>query len=161
MMTEAPLRKRDREPEAMRDSVDVREAKRSHGQQTDRFPDLLQLDRILSDDDDEEFAPSEELLNGVMRSLEEEIGATCSTSYPSSSTADNSAGPDISSDQEGETRDSDFGVDLCYLLKASDDELGLPLNVVLNLKDEVCLSTKETSEGLLESSDLKVWHFFE
>ena len=55
------------------------------------------------------------------------------------------------------------GFDLCYLLEASDDELRIPPNPVLDIKDEDGLSTKETSKDLLASLDLKSlgenWHF--
>ena len=79
-MTQAPLRKRDREPEALPDSIDVREPKRFHGEETDRFLHLLQFHETLADELEEEFSPSEELVNRLMRSLEEEIGVACSSS---------------------------------------------------------------------------------
>lgn len=162
MMSEA-LGKRCREPEALLDSSDAGEPKRFHCEETDRFLQLLQLDKTLSDDDDEEGAPSEELLNGIMRNLEEEIAATCSTSYHSSNSGDNSVATDISSRHEGETPDSDSGDDLCYLLEASDDELGIPRSPVLDLKQEICQSPKKTSDGLSDITDLKSlcenWHF--
>lgn len=155
------LRKRSREPEAPLDSCDAGEPKRFHCEETDRFLQLLQLDKTLSDDDDEECAPSEELLKGVMRNLEEEIAATCSTSHISSNSGDNSA--DISSRHEGETLDSHSGDDLCYLLEASDDELGIPRSPDLDLKQEICQSPKKTSDGLSDITDLKSicenWHF--
>jgi len=157
------LRKHGREHEALLDSIDASEPKRLHREETDRFLHLLGLDKTLSDDDEEECAPSEELINGVMRSLEEEIAATCSASYNPSDSGDNSAAANISSGHEGQTRDSDSGVDLCYLLEASDDDLGIPPSPVLDLKDEVRQSPKETSNGLSESTDLNSldenWHF--
>jgi hypothetical protein len=157
------LRKRACEPEAQMDSMDVREPKRFHGEETDRFLHLLQLDKTLADDEEEECVPSEELVEGVMRSLEEEIGMTCSTSYPSSCSDVNSVASDISSGKEGQNLDSDSVFDLCHLLEASDDELGIPPSPVQDLKDELCLSPNETSEGLSESRDLKSlgdnWHF--
>jgi len=157
------LRKRGREPEALLDSLDAGEAKRFHCEETDQFLHLLQLDKTLSDDDEEECAPSEELVNGVMRSLEEVIAATCSTSYHPSSSGDNSAAADISGCHGSQTRDSDLGDDLCYLLEASDDELGIPPSPVLDLKREVCQSPKQTSDGLSESTYIKSlaenWHF--
>jgi hypothetical protein len=69
-----------------------------------------------------------------MRSLEEEIAATCSTSYLPSNSEDNSAASDIFSGQESQTLDYDSGVDLSYLLEASDDDLGIPPSPVLDLK---------------------------
>lgn len=145
------------------DSIDVQEPKRFHGEETDEFLQLLQLDKTLTDEEEEESAPSEELVEGVMRSLEEEIGVTCSTSYPSSTSGDNSVASNISSGHEGETLSSDSVFDLCYLLEASDDELGIPPSPVQDLKYEICLSPKETAEGLLDSQDLKSlsenWHF--
>jgi hypothetical protein len=156
------LRKRGREPEALLDSIDAGDPKRFHCEETDRLFHLLQLDKTLSDDE-EECALSEELVNGVMRSLEEEIAATCSTSSHPSNSDDNPAAADISSGHEGETRDSDSGIDLNYLLEASDDELGIPPSPVLDLKDEVCLSARGTSASdLTENPDLKFlsenWH---
>jgi hypothetical protein len=156
------LGKREREPESLKDSIDVGEPKRFHGEETDRF--LLQLDKTLSDEDEEEeCAPSEELVNGVMRSLEEEIAATCTTSYLPSNSEYNSAASDIFSGQESQTLDFDSGGDLSYLLEASDDDLGIPPSPVLDLKHEVCPSPKETVEGLSENPYLKSlgenWHF--
>jgi hypothetical protein len=147
------LKKRGREPEALPVSTDVREAKRFHGEETDRFCHLLLLDKMLSQEE-EECAPSEEVVNGVMESLEEEIGTTSFTFCPSNS-GDNSASSDISSGQEGETLASDSEVELFYLLEASDDELGIPLSPVLDSKDVIWQSPKETSEDLLENPDLK------
>lgn len=76
---------------------------------------------------------------------------------------DTSAASDTCRDHEGQSLDSDAGGDLSYLLSASDYELGIPLNTTLNLKDEVCLSREDTSEGLSENPDLKYlgenWHF--
>jgi hypothetical protein len=70
---------------------------------------------------------------------------------------------DIFRGHEGETVASNSGFDLCYLLEASDDELRIPPNPVLDIKDEDGLSTKETSKDLLASLDLKSlgesWHF--
>ena len=144
------------------ESSDVQEPKRFHGEETDRFLHLLQLDKTF-DDVEEDCAPSEELVEGVMRSLEEELGVTCSTSYPSSSSLDNSLASDISSGNEGQTLDSNSVFDLCYLLEASDDELGIPASPVVGFKDELCLSSMETSEGLWENLDLisigENWHF--
>jgi hypothetical protein len=161
-MTET-LRKRGREHEVLPDSIDVPEPKRLHAEKTDRFLQLLQFDKTLADEEEEECAPSEELVNGVMRSLEEEIAGTSSTSYLSSNFGDNSAASEISSDHAEGTVASDSGMDLCYLLEASDNELGIPPSPVLNWKDEVCKSPKKTSESLWETPDLKSlgenWHF--
>lgn len=153
------LGKREREPETLLNSSVVAEPKRFHGEETDQF--LFQLDKTLSDEDEEEeCAPSEELVSGIMRSLEEEIATTCSTSYLPSNSEDNSAASDIFSGQESQTLDSDSAFDLSYLLEASDDDLGIP---VLGLKREVCPSPKEASEGLSETPYLKSleenWHF--
>jgi hypothetical protein len=156
------LSKRGREPEALADSIDVREAKRFLGEETDRFLDLLQLEQSLAEEE-EDCAPSEELISGVMRSLEKEIAVTCRTSNLCSNSGDTSAASDTCGDHEGQTLDSDAGVDLSYLLDASDYELGIPPSTTLNLKDEDWLSRKETSEGLSEYPDLKYfcenWQF--
>lgn len=159
-MTHA-LRKRDREPEALPVSTDVLEAKRFHGDETERFCDLLQIDKTLSQEE-EEWAASEEVINEVMKSLEEEIGTAPFTSCPSNS-GNIFASSDISSGQEGETLASDLGDDLFYLLWASDDELGIPLGPATNVMDDVCQSPEEKSEGLLENPNLKsngeIWDF--
>lgn len=161
-MSEA-LRKRGRETDALLDSIDVGEPKRFHPEETDRFHHLLQLDKTLSDEDEEDCAPSEELVNGIMKSLEEKIAAVSSTSYNSSISGDNSVAVDISGGDEGQTRDSNSGDHLCYLLEASDDELGIPPSPGLDLKHEVCQSPKKTSDGLSDIMDLKSlcenWHF--
>jgi len=152
------LRKRSREPENLPNSTDVRERKRFHVEEMDQFHHLLLLDKTLAAAE-EECAPSEEVVNGVMRSLEEEIGVN---SYPSSNFGVDWAAYDKSSGHEGQTLASDSGIDLIYLLEASDDELGIPLSPVLDLKDEVCQSTKETSECLFNNPDLESlenWHF--
>lgn len=147
-MTQALLRKRGRDLEALPDSIDVQERKRFHGEETDGFLHLLQLNQTLGEDDEEDgFSPSEELVNRVMRSLEEEIATTCSTSYPSPNSGYNSAATDISSNQEGLTRDTDSGVDLCYLLEASDEDLGISPSPVLDLTEELCRSSEKPSEG--------------
>jgi len=149
MMMTQTFRKRDREPEALPVSTDVPEAKRFHGEETER-------------QEEEGWGASEEVINEVMKSLEKEIGTAPFTSYPSNS-GNNSASSNISSGLEGETLASDSGDDLFYLLGASDDELGIPLSPLTNLKDEVCQSPRETSEGLLENPDLKsigdIWDF--
>jgi len=146
------LRKRGRDTEALPVSTDVRGVKRFHGEETDK---------TLSQEE-EECVASEEVISEVMKSLEEEIDTICFTSYPSNS-GDTSTSSDISSSQEGETQASDSGDDLFYLLEASDDELGIPLSPVLDLKNEVCQYPKVTSEGLLENPDFKslgeIWDF--
>ena len=68
---------------------------------------------------------------------------------------DNSAATDIYGSYQGEIVASGSGFDLCDLLEASDEELGIPPNPVLILKNDICVSMKETSEGLLESPSLK------
>nr|ABK26546.1 unknown [Picea sitchensis] len=148
-------RKRGREPEALPDSIDVPEPKRFHGEETDRFLQVLQLVKSVADEEEEEYAPSDELVSGVMRKLEEEIAATRSTSILPSYSGDNAAASDIYRDHEGQTLDSDAGVYLSYLLNASDDELGIPPSSALDLKDEVYLCQKETSAGLSVNPDLK------
>jgi len=150
------IQKRGRDQEALSDSIDIQEPKHLHIEKTEQFLHLLQFDKTLADEE-EEYAPSEELVNGVVRGLEEELGVT---SYSSSNFGDNSAGTNISNGHSWKTLAPDSTIDLCYLLEASDDELGIP---VLNWKDEVCQSPKlETSEGFWSSSDLKslgeTWH---
>lgn len=157
------FRKRRSECEVL---SDVQEPKRFHAKETEAlFLHLLQLEKFLADEEElDESAYSEEMVNRVMRSLEEEIiSTTYSTSHTSSNNKDSSKALDISNCHGGKTLASDSGIDLCHLLEASDDELGIPPSSVVDLKDKVCQSLKETSEGLSESPDFKSfgenWHF--
>lgn len=147
------LGKREREDESLLKSIDVGEPKRFHGEQTDRF--VSQLDETSVDEDVEECAPNGELVNGIMKSLEEQSSPTCSTSYLNSNSKDNSAASHSFIGQESETLGSDLGFDLSYLLEASDDDLGIPPSPVLDLRHELCPNTKETTDGLSESPYLK------
>jgi len=147
------LRKRGRETEVLLDSNEVREFKRFNGEETDLFRHLPLPDNILAE---EQAVCSEDVVCGVMRSLEEEISATCSTFYAPIS-ADNSSASDISHGYDSQTLVSNSDIDLCYLLEASDDDLGIPSGPVLDFKDEICQFPKETlsAEGLCENPDLK------
>lgn len=156
------LRKRGREPQALGDSIDAAHPKRFCSEETDRFLHLLQLDKTLSEDDDDDCAPSEELVNEVMKSLEEEISATSSTSHHISNSGDNLATDNASRDDPDRTQDSDLGDDICYPWHASQGEPGIPPNPILDLNDEICQSPNRTMDGLLESMDVKSipenWH---
>ena len=144
------------EPEALPDSIYVPAPKRFHDEETDRFVHLLQLDKTVADEEEDEYAPIEQLVSRIMRNLEEEIAATCSSFILPSIFADNAAAAsDIYRDHEGQTLDSDAWFDLSYLMNALDDELDIPPSLALDLKDEVCLSQKETYVALSENSDLK------
>jgi len=157
------LRKRGREPEVLQDSTDVRESKRFNGQETDPFRHLPLLGELAAAE--EECTPIEDFGCGAMRSLEEEISSACSTSFVPNS-GDDSANSDISSGHECQTLVSESGIDLCYLLEASDDELGIPPSPVLDLNEEVYQSRKEilTIESFWENQDIKCFsenNFFE
>lgn len=145
------LRKRGREPEVLLDSNEAREFKRFNGEETDLFRHFPLIDKTLAE---EQAACCEDVVCGVMRSLEEEISATCSTFYAPIS-ADNSSASNISRGYESQTLVSD--IDLCYLLEASDDDLGIPSGPVLDFKDAVCQFPKETlsAEGLSENPHQK------
>jgi len=145
------LKKRCLERGALPDSIDILATKR---ERTDCFLQLLQFDKTLADET-EECSPTEEVVNGVMRSLEQEIAGISCTSYLTSNFVDNSAAYDISNGPGDQTLASDSGIDLCYLLEASDDELGIPPNPYLSWKDEVHQFPKEISEGLWETPDLQ------
>jgi len=151
MMMTQTLRKRDREPEALPVSTDAQEVKRFHGEETGWF---CQLDKTLSQEE-EEWGASEEVINEVMKSLEEEISTAPFTSCPSNS-GHNLASSDISSGQEGGTVASDLGDDLFYLLGASDGELGIPMSPLTNIMDEVRQSPEEKAD--LKSIS-QVWDF--
>lgn len=146
-------RKRGGELEAPPNSTEVRESKRFKGEETDLFSEFSQLDRFTVAEE-EAAASSDDRVSGVMRTLEEDISATCSTLY-APITVDNSWAFDISCDCEAQTLVSESGIDLSYLLEASDDDLGIP---VLDLKyDQVCQFPWETlpAQGLSENPDLK------
>lgn len=68
---------------------------------------------------------------------------------------DNSAASDISIGHAGQTLALGSGFDLCYLVEASEDDLGIPPIPYLNCKDEFCQFPKKTSEGLWEIPDLQ------
>lgn len=157
----ATLRKRCLEPEALPDFTDLRESKRFNGicEETDLFLHLPLIEKTPAENEEvnEECASSEDFVTGVMRSLEEEISATCSTFYAPISGDNNSSAYDICSVHEGQTLISDSDIDLCYLLEASDDELGIPSSPILDSKNEFCQPPKETftAEGLSATPDLK------
>lgn len=148
------LGKREREPEFLQDSIGVGHRKRFHGKETDGF--LSQLDKTLTEgEEEEECSPNEEAVNGLMRILEEEIGTPSSTSYLPSNSEENSAASYTFSSHESQTLGSDMGIDLSYLLEASDDDLGIPPSPVLELNDEIFPSPNQTTEGLSENAYLK------
>ena len=80
------------------------------------------MDQTIAEEK-QEFAGDEDFVNEVLRSLEEEIARTCSTSYSFCNSGDNSAVSDISGSHEVQILDSDLGIDLCYPLEASDKGL--------------------------------------
>lgn len=90
---------------------------------------------LLEDVDSEDRNTSEELLSGVMRSLEEEIGVSCSTSYEGSDTSGLSRESSILSDIACGSGAAN-GVDIDYLLGASDDELGILPSCLLDFGEE-------------------------
>ncbi|GLJ07831.1 hypothetical protein SUGI_0075000 [Cryptomeria japonica] len=95
-------------------------------------------------EDDEKCTASEEAVSGIMRSLEEEIGITsCSTSYDSSAglKRDESVSSDMTSCC-GDTGE----INLDFLLEASDDELGIPLQ---NSEEDCNLSSTSSKEEIL------------
>ncbi|GLJ07830.1 hypothetical protein SUGI_0074990 [Cryptomeria japonica] len=125
------LKKRCREDEAPLTSP-----KRSRAETEKLIFELLE--------EEEKCTASEEVVNGIMRSLEEEIGLTsCSTSYDSSSGSkrDESVSSDMTS------RYGDSGeINLDYLLEASDDELGIPLQ---NSEEDHNLFSSSSKEEFL------------
>lgn len=144
------LRKRGRESES---SPDVGESKRFNGQDTDPFLHLPLLDETLAAAE-EEYDPSEDFGCEAMRSVEEELNGTCSTFFAPNS-VDKSANLDISSEHERRTVVSEWRIDLCYLLEASDDELGIPPSPVLDLKGDVSKSREEifTTQSFWENPE--------
>lgn len=159
-MTEM-FRKRRSEREVLSNFVDVSQApKRFHAgkEKTELFLDLLQLEKMFADEEEfDECAHSEEMVNRVMRSLEEEIiSTTYSTSFISSNCRDNLEVLDFSNGHGGQTLASDSGICL-------DDEIRIPPSSVLDLKDDVCQSLKETSKGLSENPGSEMlgqkWYF--
>ncbi|GLJ07838.1 hypothetical protein SUGI_0075230 [Cryptomeria japonica] len=106
----------------------------------------------------------DEVVNGVMRSLEEEIGLTCSSSFfegsggSSGLSTDNLMAPDMN---------NCCGIDVGYLLGASDDELGLPPSPLLNSDEqpgspslnESCASCLDFPQNAELKSFLGNWQF--
>eukprot|EP00252_Welwitschia_mirabilis_P014003 TRINITY_DN31006_c0_g1_i1.p1 TRINITY_DN31006_c0_g1~~TRINITY_DN31006_c0_g1_i1.p1 ORF type:complete len:194 (-),score=38.23 TRINITY_DN31006_c0_g1_i1:294-875(-) len=105
-------RNRDAEPDA-----EPRETKLKQEQSSaaDEFLHLL--------DNDDEINASEEDVSGVMRSLEQEICSTSSGSVPEEGLGSEILGSGSETENQGKGWSS--GVDLGYLLEASDDELGI------------------------------------
>jgi len=134
------LKKRGREDEALQDFS----VKRFHGESEQNVLDILEeIENEGTFQEEEHCLASEEALNGVMKSLEAEIGLTvCTTSYEGF--GDEYVAPDTTSRQDTEGRDCGE-IDLDYLLGASDDELGIPASPLQNLENEAIssLSSKE------------------
>ncbi|KAH9312567.1 hypothetical protein KI387_027602, partial [Taxus chinensis] len=118
------LKKRSHEDEALLFSL-----KRFHGETEQQilriFEEIEYVDKIQ-----EEAAVSR-----VMTSLGKEIGvSSCSTSYQGFSEI--SRDGYLASDMTSAYGATDGVIDLDYLLAASDDELGIPLSPVANLKGQ-------------------------
>lgn len=152
------LRKRGRETEALLDSTDVQDYKRFNGtgEEMDlfrHFPAVLGKTQLA----DREASSNEDFLSGVMRSLEEEDISTTTSTFYAPISVHNSPASDICRGYEGQTLVSDSGIDLSYLLEASDDDLGIPSGPSLDFNNEICQSSHEilSAEGLSENSDLK------
>ncbi|KAH9312560.1 hypothetical protein KI387_027595 [Taxus chinensis] len=164
------LAKRSREDEAPQDSV-----KRFRG---DTEKQLLCLFQEIESADklqvEESFGPSDDVVNQVMRSLEEEIGitASCSTSYEGFGDSfalkrDDTVASDVTSRYE--IQSPDYGeIDLDYLLGASDDDLGIPPSPLQNLGNQTLLSLPEdegfrlsldSSENAEQKGFVDNWHY--
>lgn len=114
-------RKRGREENDELSFSDVSEAKRFNGL-TAQGEELLHLLEDMDPNDEKSLGDSEELVEGVMRSLEEEIGVQ--TSCSSNNLDENIQLEDFLLAESANSLDSN--VELGYLLEASDDELGIP-----------------------------------
>ncbi|GLJ07829.1 hypothetical protein SUGI_0074960 [Cryptomeria japonica] len=128
------LKKRSREEEFLPDSP-----KRFHCEAELQILDLLE-DKIQQE---EKYKPSEEMVNGVMRSLEKEIGVKICSGL----TKNDSVASDLTSRYEIEGGDCGK-IDLDYLLAASDDELGIP-------PSPLRISEEKQYHSTLLSSDFK------
>lgn len=135
-------RKRGREENDELSSCDVSEAKRFNGL-TAQGEELLHLLEDMDPNDEKTLEDSEGLVEGVIRSLEEEIGV-----HPSCSTD--------SLDENIELEDFllagnslDTNVELGYLLEASDDELGIPPTLTGVPEDQS--SSEESCADILDS----------
>ncbi|GLJ07832.1 hypothetical protein SUGI_0075020 [Cryptomeria japonica] len=137
------LKKRSREDEALLDSS----VKRFHGESEQKVLDILEeIENEGKFQEDENCTASEEVLNGVMKSLEAEIGLTaCSTSYEGF--GDEFVASDTTSRHDIEGKDSGE-IDLDFLLGASDDELGIPPSPLQNLEKETVSSNSKEDFGL-------------
>ncbi|GLJ07835.1 hypothetical protein SUGI_0075170 [Cryptomeria japonica] len=128
------LKKRGREDEGLADLAGP-ESKilyRKTEQLFHLLEDMDSLDKIQ----DDECCASEELVSCVMRNLEEEIGLTACSIFP-----EGSSGEDlVTSDMTSCSGSEEGGFDLCHLLGASDDELGIPPSSVVNLEEQAAFS---------------------
>lgn len=152
-------RKRGRE-EVEEISCDVLESKRFNGL-TAQGEELLHLLEDMEPCDEKNLEDSEELVNGVIRSLEEEIGVqpTCSHSRLSE---------DIQLEDLlfAESANSlDTNIELGYLLEASDDELGIPPTLLIGVPENQS-SSDESCADILDSPavenkyyDEQLWQF--
>lgn len=139
-------RKRGRE-DADELACDVSEAKRFNGL-TAQGEELLHLLEDMEDPCDEKsLEDSEELVNGVIRSLEEEIGVqpTCSHSRLN----ENIQLEDLPLSESVNRLDANF--ELGYLLEASDDELGIPPTDLGSRLPEDQSSSDESCADILDS----------
>ncbi|KAH9312554.1 hypothetical protein KI387_027589, partial [Taxus chinensis] len=138
-----PAKKRCREDEIPPESL-----KHFRGETEQLILHLLEdMDSPAESQEEENCAPSEEIVSGVMKSLEEEIGITsCSTSNDGDSsglTRDDSVSSDMNSRYETQSGGHNE-INLDYLLGASDDELGIhPPTALQNSGDQFHSSEEE------------------
>ncbi|KAH9312574.1 hypothetical protein KI387_027609, partial [Taxus chinensis] len=160
------LKKHSRESDTLQDSP-----KRFHGETEQQILLLLEDSETLEKiQPQEECVESEDLVIRFMRSLQEEIGLACSTSDEASGgssglTRDGSAASDMTSGYGT----PECGIDVDYLLGASDDELGLPLSPLLNSEGQHASSSSVkigSAASLLDFSEnaerkgfVENWHF--
>lgn len=152
-------RKRGRDEDDDLISCDLSEAKRFNGL-TAQGEELLHLLEDMDPNDEKCLEDSEELVNGVIRSLEEEIGVQPSCSHDRLN--ENIQLEDLLFVESANSLDTN--VELGYLLEASDDELGIPPTLIgapedQSSSDESCADILDSSAVQNEWNDDQLWPF--
>ncbi|GLJ07837.1 hypothetical protein SUGI_0075210 [Cryptomeria japonica] len=151
------LNKRSREEEALQDS-----SKRFHCGTEQQ--NLYTLEDFEFPENFQETEPkccaSEEAVCADLRDFEEEIGAMSPSASEQGFSGLNREDDSLASDMTSGYGNSEDGIDLCYLLEASDDELGIPPTPVYNFEGE---ENSGFASDFNENADLKdfleKWHF--
>ncbi|GLJ07836.1 hypothetical protein SUGI_0075200 [Cryptomeria japonica] len=163
------MKKRSREEESLENSP-----KRFHGRTEEQNLHTLEDFELAEDfqETEEKCSVSEEAVSEVLRGLEEEIGVMSSSTsdqgLSGSSREDDYSS--LASDMTSGYGASEGSIDLCYLVGASDDELGIPPTPLFSSEDhggQAGFPSEEDDSGFssdfVENGELKgfleKWHF--